>query len=166
MEEKIQKQNVSNAGEYYVAARLSALDFTVTVTLGRAEKYDILACKNSNGKVYKFSVKTTQLENAKKFMLSVKDEDGESDDFYYVFVRLSKDFSKEPDFWIIPSKIVCRLIKEASKKWMDGSGRNGKKHSDTLKLRSLPIELTRGDVGYYEEGWAEKVKNTIKILRT
>ena len=36
---KVQKQNVGNAGEYYIAARLSALNFTATITLGRAEKY-------------------------------------------------------------------------------------------------------------------------------
>jgi hypothetical protein len=56
----IQKQNVGNAGEYYIAARLSALNFTVTITLGRAERYDILAL-HPDGKVYKISVKTTQL---------------------------------------------------------------------------------------------------------
>src|SRR5256885_10304453 len=33
----IQKQNVGNAGEYYVAALLSAMNYTATLTLGRAE---------------------------------------------------------------------------------------------------------------------------------
>ena len=40
---QIQKQNIGNAGEYYIAALLSALNFTTTLTLGRAERYDILA---------------------------------------------------------------------------------------------------------------------------
>ena len=40
---KVQKQNVGNAGEYYIAARLSVLNFVTTITLGRAEKYDKLA---------------------------------------------------------------------------------------------------------------------------
>jgi len=42
-------------------ARLSALDFVVTITLGRAECYDILAV-SPRGKVFKFSVKTRLLE--------------------------------------------------------------------------------------------------------
>lgn len=36
MKSHYQKQNVGNAGEYYVAARLSAMNFTATITLGRA----------------------------------------------------------------------------------------------------------------------------------
>ncbi len=35
------KQNIGNSGEYFIAYKLSCLDFTVTITLGRAEKYDI-----------------------------------------------------------------------------------------------------------------------------
>lgn len=49
---KLQKQNVGNAGEYLIASRLSALDYTVTITLGRAEKYDILAL-SPKGKLIK-----------------------------------------------------------------------------------------------------------------
>ncbi len=36
----MQKQNIGNSGEYYIASRLSALDFIATITLGRAEKYE------------------------------------------------------------------------------------------------------------------------------
>src|SRR3989338_3445613 len=99
--QKAQKQNVGNAGEYYIAARLSALNFTATITLGRAEKYDILALSPS-GRLVKISVKATQVENASGFPLSVKDETCQADDFYYAFVKLN-NFTKEPDFWIIPS---------------------------------------------------------------
>ena len=84
----LQKQNVGNAGEYFIASRLSALDYTVTITLGRAERYDILAL-SPKGKLIKISVKTTQLENSKRFPLSQKDEEGGSDDFYYAFVKLN-----------------------------------------------------------------------------
>lgn len=108
---KLQKQNVGNAGEYYIASRLSALDFTATLTLGRAEKYDILAL-SPKSKLVKISVKTTQLENSRYFPLSEKDDVGESDDFYYAFVKLF-NFIKEPDFWIIPSKIVCPILRQS-----------------------------------------------------
>ncbi len=93
--QKTQKQNVGNAGEYYIASRLSAVNFITTITLGRAEKYDILAL-NPSGKLYKLSVKTTQLVDARDFPLSVKDEDCQSGDFYYAFEKLNK-FEKEPD---------------------------------------------------------------------
>jgi hypothetical protein len=79
-ENKIGKQNIGNAGEYYIAARLSAENFITTITLGRAEKYDILAV-NPLGKTIKISVKTRYKE-VDRFPLSKKDETGGSDDFY------------------------------------------------------------------------------------
>lgn len=81
MSDKIQKQNVGNAGEYYIASRLSAINFVTTITLGRAEKYDILALK-PNGDLIKISVKATQLKDAKDFPLSAKDEHGAAVNFY------------------------------------------------------------------------------------
>ena len=104
--QKAQKQNVGNAGEYYIAARLSALNFTATITLGRAEKYDILAL-SPNGRLIKISVKATQVESATDFSLSAKDEEGATEDFYYAFVKLN-GFVKEPDFWI--SKFKSRFV--------------------------------------------------------
>lgn len=154
-EQKTQKQNVGNAGEYYIAARLSAINFIVTITLGRAEKYDILAL-SPNGKLIKISVKTTQLENARDFPLSVKDESGESEDFYYAFVKLNK-FKKEPDFWIIPSKIVCPLLKKSHDKWMKTPGKDNKKHGIST-FRILPVEMSKSQILLYPAGWGEEVK--------
>ena len=158
----IQKQNVGNAGEYYVASRLSALNFVVTITLGRAEKYDILAL-NYNGKVFKISVKSTQMENTSGFPLSLKDENGQADDFYYAFVRLN-GFKKDPDFWIIPSNVVCPLLKNSHKKWEDTPGKNGKEHSKLNNMRWLPVELRSADKKYYLKEWEEEVKKYYKNL--
>ena len=83
----MQKQNIGNAGEYYIAARLSAEDFVATITLGRAEKYDILAVA-PDGKTIKISIKTRREEKEKRFPLGPKDEVGGSDDFYYILVFL------------------------------------------------------------------------------
>lgn len=159
---KIQKQNVGNAGEYYIASRLSEKDFTVTITLGRAERYDILAL-SPNGKLIKISVKTTQIEKAKDFPLSVKDEKGKAKDFYYAFVKLNK-FKKEPDFWIIPSEVVCPMIQNAHKKWEKTLDKNGKKHGFST-VRILPIEMTNGQKQYYPLSWNEDVKKYYKNLK-
>lgn len=108
----MQKQNIGNAGEYYLAARLSAEDFIVTITLGRAEKYDILAV-NPKSKSIKISVKTMYSQDVQRFPLSRKDEEGGSDDFYYAFLQLN-EFKSEPDFWLIPSKRVNKILKDSS----------------------------------------------------
>ncbi|HPR99817.1 MAG TPA: group I intron-associated PD-(D/E)XK endonuclease [Candidatus Woesebacteria bacterium] len=161
-QENIKKQNVGNAGEYYIASRLSALDFTVTITLGRAEKYDLLAL-SPNEKLIKISVKTTQLENAIDFPLSVKDESGQSDDFYYAFVKLNK-FNKEPDFWIIPSKVACPIIKNSNEIWLKTLGKNNKPHQDST-MRLLPIKVRDSQMNLYPKNWNEKVKTYYKNLK-
>lgn len=161
MEKKVSKQNVGNAGEYYVAARLSALDFIATLTLGRTEKYDILAL-SPRGKLIKLSVKATQVENAKEFTLSAKDENGRSKDFYYAFVRLNK-FRREPDFWIIPSGVVCPLLRKSDQIWMRTPGRKNQKHKPS-SVRILPVEVREGQRRYYPENWNEEVKQYYKNL--
>ncbi len=161
-ENKIQKQNVGNAGEYYIASRLSALDYTVTITLGRAEKYDILAL-SPKGNLIKISVKTTQVEKAKDFPLSVKDENGESKDFYYAFVKLN-GFKTEPDFWIVPSKILCPLLRNSHKKWINTLNKKGENHGHS-DVRLFPFILTEGQKQYYPENWEEEVKKYYKNLK-
>ena len=150
----IKKQNVGNSGEYYIAARLSALDFTVTITLGRAEKYDLLALSPKE-RLIKISVKTTQVENAIDFPLSAKDELGQSDDFYYAFVKLNK-FHKEPDFWIIPSKVVCPIIKNSDERWLKTMGRNNRPHKGS-SMRILPIKVRESQKLLYPKHWSEEV---------
>ena len=163
-EGKVQKQNVGNAGEYYIAARLSALDFTATLTLGRAEKYDILAL-SPKVKIIKISVKTTQLNKLNNFPLSVKDESGYSKDFFYAFVKLN-GFNKEPDFWIIPSERVCFVLGSYYRKWMSTTNKNGEKHKGSnIRLLDL-LNLESRDVikKFYPKNWSEEVKKYYKNL--
>ncbi len=159
---KTQKQNIGNAGEYYIASRLFAMDFVTTITLGRAEKYDILAL-SPKGKLFKLSVKTKERENVTDFALSVKDEKGQAPDFFYAFVKLNK-FKKEPDFWVIPSKIVCSLIRKAHDKWKRTPGRQGRPHGDS-NVRIWPIVLKGEQKNYWPKEWEKKVTRYYKNLR-
>jgi hypothetical protein len=154
----IQKQNVGNAGEYYVASRLSALDYTVTITLGRAEKYDLLALSPS-GKLIKVSVKTTQVSDAQSFPLSDKDTVGQADDFFYVFVKLN-NFSTEPDCWVIPSNIVCPLLKYSHEFYLNTLGKKGQEHEDS-SMRKLPVIVNASQNLEYP-GWSEQVATYYK----
>lgn len=153
----MQKQNIGNAGEYYLASRLSAENFVATITLGRAETYDILAV-NPRGKTFKLSVKCRMLQNARDFPLSIRDETKSSPDFYYALIRLNS-FKKNPDFWIIPSGRLSKLIKDSHKKWLETSGINKRKHNDT-SLRKLPVgKLRKGEIGLYPNSWEKEVND-------
>ena len=160
--EKTQKQNIGNAGEYYIASRLSALNFVATMTLGRAEKYDILTL-SPNGKLSKISIKAKELENTNDFILSAKDETGQAKDFYYIFVKLN-EFIKEPDFWVIPSNEVCTLLKESHSKWVNTLGKNSRKH-ETSNVRRLPIKFRGSDKLFYLADWENKIEKYYKNLK-
>lgn len=152
----MQKQNIGNAGEYYFAARLSALNFTVTITLGRTERYDILAVSPS-GKTFKFSLKTRFTTENTAFTLSERDEKKHEKDLYYAFIRLHA-FEQIPEFWLIPSERVSKIITDAHQKWRETPGRKGQAHNDSA-VRRLPVVVRGSDTKYYPADWEEEMKS-------
>jgi hypothetical protein len=104
---KVSKQNIGNAGEFFIAYLLSAHDCTVTVTLGRTEGFDLLVV-NPKNITKKISVKTTFYKE-KSLIMSKKVESIRESDFFYALVKFN-DFNKVPDYWIVPSEIVAENI--------------------------------------------------------
>lgn len=160
--EGIEKQNVGNAGEYYIASRLSAENFVVTITLGRAEKYDILAVTPKD-KTIKISVKTRYLSSIKRFPVSPKDEKDGAQDFYYAFVRLN-EFKKEPDFWIIPSLRVNEILRDSSYIYFNIKTRkDGKPHND-VGIRNFWLEPRQSVKELYPDNWEEELQGYYKNI--
>jgi len=155
------KQNVGNAGEYYFASILSAHDFISTITLGRAEKYDILAVSNK-GKTFKFSVKT-RFFNADRFPLSKKDETGGADDFFYIFVRLN-EFKTEPNYWIIPSLRVNQVIKESHQFWINQPGVRVKNRKDS-DMRNFWLVINRTSMHLFPKNWEKELEKYYKNIK-
>ncbi|GAB6109070.1 hypothetical protein JCM19376_30260 [Fusibacter bizertensis] len=155
-----EKQNIGNAGEYYIASYLSAHDLTVTITLGRAEKYDLLCVTPNDSRTIKLSIKT-RWENKRSFTLSKKDEEGEQRDFYYVFINLN-EFEKTPDFWIIPSKRVNYVLKNMSNiyfnQWTTKSGESPK----DMSLRKLDFMTSDKTKSLYPEDWIMELDDYYK----
>jgi len=155
----VSKQNIGNSGEYYVASILSAKDFVATVTLGRAERYDILAV-NPRGKTVKISVKTRYEGKKESFPLGIKDEKGGQDDFYYVLVRLN-DMKKEPDYWVIPSKRVNDILSHSSKIYFSSKKKNGGDRKDS-GIRTLWLTPRKAVVSMYPANWATELRGYYK----
>jgi hypothetical protein len=152
----VDKQNVGNAGEYYVSALLSARNFVVTITLGRNIGYDLLVV-NTKGHPFKISVKTANSDNNKYFLLSEKNELMEENDLFYAFVR-TNFFQSLPEVWIVPSKVVAKYIAESHQKWLAEK----ETHNENT-MRGFYVIANR----YSPADWQETVdqfKNNIKIL--
>lgn len=144
----VSKNNVGNAWEYYIASILSLNDFVATITLGRAETYDIIAVSNNwKGKVIKISVKT-RLQKDNKFALGEKDETGGDKDWYYAFVMFN-DLKTEPDYWIVPSTVVNQITKESHKRRIEW-----KSTRKNTTLRNFHLKK----VDWYPDDWNEKIK--------
>jgi len=157
---KISSQNIGNSGEYYLASVLSAKNFVVTVTLGRNEAYDLLAV-NPKGKAVKISVKAKNQKKENSFIFGKADENKTDYDLFFALVRLN-EFKEEPDFWIIPSKVVAKQLKSSHMKWLATPGRDGRRHGEN-RMRMFWVT----DGPFYPEGWAEEIEKyhrNIKIL--
>lgn len=146
-------QNVGNAGEYYIASRLSAENFITTITLGRAMKYDILTV-NPSGKTYKISIKTRLHDGENSFLLSEKDEEDPADDLYYIFVRLN-NFETEPDFWVVPSKRVSEIIGAYHKEFITRGNMDNTRRSFSVSLppsyeKAFPADWNTEIKSYYK----------------
>lgn len=143
--QKTQKQNIGNAGEHYIASILSCMDFVVSITDGRNPEFDLFVM-NKNNKTIKISVKALKRFREKKdfrFPLNKKNENLIADDLFYCFIGLN-EFKKEPDFWIIPSKIVAKHIQNSHQKWLDEKNKECS-GCDIRCLRTTPHRLVEND---------------------
>ena len=153
-------QNIGNAGEYFIASKLSASGYITTMTLGRAEKYDILAI-SPKGKTVKIQVKTAWHDN-NSFRLSPKDEIDWNEKGYYAFVTLREN--KKPwDYYIFPSKIVTRRVRESHEKWLKTPGKKGQKHNDST-VRIFGTKPGKYSSKWFTEKLVQKYKNNIYAL--
>lgn len=157
----LQKQNIGNSGEYYFASRLSAENFIATITLGRAEKYDILAV-SPKGRTIKVSIKTRFKSDAKRFPLSEKDERGGDENFYYAFIRLN-EFKKDPDFWILPSLRVNEVLSSSHKKYLSILGRKNQQRADGT-LRNLHLEINKTSMDLLPKDWDKELEKYHKNI--
>ena len=141
--EKPFKQNVANLGEYFGAYLFSALDYTVTITLGRAEGFDLICVKDK--KTVLINVKTRWRETS--WPLSDKDEKKASKNFYYLFIQFI-DFSKLPNYWIVPSEIISPMITKSHKNYLNTPNKKGGKHKDSTlrKVNMSEIEQYKNNI--------------------
>lgn len=123
------KNNIStgNAGEYFVAGELERHGFTVAVPMSNVKDFDILAINRQTYKQYAIQVKTRSSKQ-KIWPLSIKNEDMVGDNIIYFFVTL-QDLN-EPEYHIVPSKVVAKTITENHKEWLATPGKRGQKHND------------------------------------
>lgn len=160
MAKKVGTQNVGNAGEYFIAHVLSAYGFTATITLGRAEKYDILAITPKD-KTVKIQVKTSS-GTSPYWRMHEKHQKVFDDDFFFAFVLLNS-MKKPAEYWIVPSRLVSNFIEDHYTVWMSKPGRKGQKHNPNPG-RTFTIKYDKYTPDKYKKVDWENYHNKIDVL--
>jgi hypothetical protein len=171
---ELDKDRISDAGEYYAAAKLSAMGYTVTVALGNNQGFDLHV---SDGK----KAIMVQVKGAEGplFVWPVQWIEKAEPNLVYIFVNLnpSKDCPR-PSFHIAKSKVVkeqmekerdeCieRLIREGKEVKEDGKGVSHfkdpeRKYMDKWKTLGLkdPVQMMNERIEKKKE---QKAKNKEK----
>ncbi len=117
------------AGEYYVAAELTARGYIASITLRNTKGVDILCSNEDATKSVAIQVKTNR-RSKRDWILNEKSEKYFADNLYYVFVNLH-DNNKPPEYFIVPSKDVSTFVTETHEIWRNTPGRGGNKHNET-----------------------------------
>jgi hypothetical protein len=126
------------AGEYYVAAELSARNHVASITLRNTRGVDILCSNHETTKTVTIQVKTNR-SSRREWVLNQKSETLISDFHFYVFVCLN-DGKKYPDFFIVPSNVVADQISTTHRSWLDTPGKNGRAHVDSSMRKFTDIK--------------------------
>lgn len=119
--------STGNSGEYFVAGELERRGLTCAVPMSNTKDFDILAINRNSNNMYAIQVKTTSYKS-KSWILSKKNEVIKDDNIIYILVALNK--LEEPEYHIIPSKVIAETITKSHKIWLATPGRNGQKHND------------------------------------
>ena len=123
---KLESTQVGVAGEYFVAAELSLRGYIASITLRNTRGIDIIASTKDGEKSVNIQVKTNNIDST-NWVLTQKSETFYSKNHFYVFVSM-KGLSKNPDYYIVPSKEVSKQITKDHATWLaikkaDGSPR-------------------------------------------
>lgn len=129
MNDKLNSILCGVSGEYFVAAELSRRGAIASITLRNSKGVDILASDLEAKRTVAIQVKTFQ-GSKRTWVLSNKAESYYADNLFYVFVNLH-GVDGRPDYFIVPSKVVAKTVKEDHLSWLNRPGKKGQAHKDS-----------------------------------
>lgn len=127
------KSLVGAAGEHLVLARLLSRDLLASQAPRGTRKVDVLVNPLDGGKPRLIQVKTrSAVGNSLGWHMSLKHESVSEKDLFYCFVNLDLI---NPSVYVIPSRIVAKVVKDSHAEWLSTPGQKGQKHNDTEMRR-------------------------------
>lgn len=160
MVDKSDKQLIGAAGEHLVLSRLLGMGLLASPAPRGTRKADILVNPLDGGKPVLIQVKTRSWSSERKaWQMGAKHEEIADANLFYCFVDMGK---KHPDVYVVPSKIVARIVKDTHAEWLKTPGKKGQKHNDSnLRIISDPPRIL---LKINPPGWLDKYLENWELI--
>lgn len=140
------------AGEFAVLSRLALAGYDANMTLGHTKGVDILVSDPTTGKMARVEVKTSQcyVDRVSKnkclgpllgsWIMKKDHERLDDPSLFFCFVSIPKVPRPQPRFFVVPSAVVARHVRETHVYWLKWSKENGRKVKDTnMRLMTFGV---------------------------
>jgi hypothetical protein len=152
------KSLVGAAGEHLVLSRLLSRGLLASQAPRGTRKADVLLNPLDGGKPRLIQVKTRTADGGPLgWHMGAKHEEISEIDLFYCFVNLDLT---NPSVYVVPSKVVAKVVREVHAEWLSKPGKNGQKHNDS-DMRRIRVEygpnfssVKSGWMDKYLEAWA------------
>ncbi|OGE82400.1 MAG: hypothetical protein A3B10_02900 [Candidatus Doudnabacteria bacterium RIFCSPLOWO2_01_FULL_44_21] len=168
LENKINKNSISLAGEFAVLSQLALRGYDANMTLGHTKSVDILVSNPKNHQMYQLEVKTnfassrSQGSNSKLFgkivsawIMGDKHETITSPNLFYCFVNIGRD-TNVFRFFIVPSKAVAEYVKVQHQLFRSNGGNDNPMRMFRIGLKAEQYAIPTPTVEQYENNWEFK----------
>ncbi|HEX5424829.1 MAG TPA: hypothetical protein VFW94_14875 [Candidatus Acidoferrales bacterium] len=165
------KNAICLAGEFAVLSQLALLGYDANMTLGHTKGVDILVSNPRTNRMCRLEVKTKlrksdkQVSKSKIFgtaiggwVMAQKHEAVTDPSIFYCFVII-REAKKKFRFFIIPSRVVARYVREEHRHWLKAKKKEGKKVKPndmrTLRIgfRKNKYVIATPTAEKYEDKW-------------
>lgn len=166
--------SVSLAGEFAVLSQLALRGYDANMTLGRTKSVDILVSHPKTKKMFQLEVKTNFQNSRNKpstskvhgksvsgWIMNKRHEGIISPNLFYCFVNIGKNTNLFK-FYIVPSKLVAKYVKEEHAHWLKEKRKEGKKVNDSemrvfrIGLKGEKYKVKTPTADKYENNWEFK----------
>ncbi|MGD0805494.1 MAG: hypothetical protein ABSA11_15650 [Candidatus Bathyarchaeia archaeon] len=125
---------VGSSGVHFVCGELSRRGYIALPTIRNTSGVDIII-KTPKGEKIELQVKTSW--SVDEWFCPPEEKILPKPDFFFVFVNL-KNGVNNPQYYIVPSKVVKEQVELGFKAWKETPGRNGIEHSKENRMRKFP----------------------------
>ena len=150
-----EKSTRGNASQFFIAGELCRRGYSAVITLGNTPNTDIL-CSNIDGTKFVHIQVKTFIPGNRTCSVGRKAEKFYNDNFFWILGGIPKWDSEHPfEYYIIPSAVMAKNVKEKSDRWLATPGMNGSEHKDSA-VRIVMLPPFKSDHSWSVEGYKDR----------